>query len=90
MATSPTQVTLRKIGRRIAELRHEAGLTQEDFAARLKLTVKYVQRVEAGRHNVSVDSLVKFSRALKSEPRSLFEEPQSLQVNKGRPRKTPG
>jgi len=82
-----TEAQLKKVGRRIAELRQGAELTQEQLAAKLKITLKYLQRVEAGRHNLSVDSLVRFSRALKAEPKALFEEPRTLMVNVGRPRK---
>jgi transcriptional regulator with XRE-family HTH domain len=82
-----TEAVLRKIGRRIAELRQDADLTQEQLAAKLRITLKYLQRVEAGRHNLSVDSLVRLSRALKSEPKVLFDEPRTLAVNVGRPRK---
>jgi len=82
-----TEAQLKKVGRRIAELRQGAELTQEQLAAKLKITLKYLQRVEAGRHNLSVDSLVRFSRVLKAEPKALFEEPRTLMVNVGRPRK---
>jgi transcriptional regulator with XRE-family HTH domain len=82
-----TEALLKKVGRRIAELRQAAELTQEQLAAKLKITLKYLQRVEAGRHNLSVDSLVRFSRVLKAEPKALFEEPRTLMVNVGRPRK---
>jgi transcriptional regulator with XRE-family HTH domain len=82
-----TEALLKKVGRRIAELRQAAELTQEQLAAKLKITLKYLQRVEAGRHNLSVDSLVRFSRVLKAEPKVLFEEPRTLMVSVGRPRK---
>ncbi|HEY5377021.1 MAG TPA: helix-turn-helix transcriptional regulator [Polyangiaceae bacterium] len=87
MLSPQTEAQLKKVGRRIAELRQGAELTQEQLAAKLKITLKYLQRVEAGRHNLSVDSLVRFSRALKAEPKALFEEPRTLMVNVGRPRK---
>ena len=87
MLSPQTEAQLKKVGRRIAELRQGAELTQEQLAAKLKITLKYLQRVEAGRHNLSVDSLVRFSRVLKAEPKALFEEPRSLMVNVGRPRK---
>lgn len=87
MHSPQTDALLKKIGRRIAELRQDAEQTQEQLAAKLRITLKYLQRVEAGRHNLSVDSLVRFSRALKAEPMTLFEEPRSLAVNRGRPRK---
>ena len=87
MPSPQTEAQLKKVGRRIAELRQGAELTQEQLAAKLKITLKYLQRVEAGRHNLSVDSLVRFSRVLKAEPKALFEEPRTLMVNVGRPRK---
>lgn len=87
MTAPQTESALKKIGRRIAELRQNAGLTQEQLAAKLGVTLKYLQRVEAGRHNLSVDSLVRFSRGVKAELRALFDEPQTMAVNKGRPRK---
>lgn len=40
---------LRKIGRRIADVRLERGMTQEALAARLGVTARYLRRVEAGR-----------------------------------------
>ena len=52
--------------------------TEEQLATKLRITLKCLQRVEAGRHNLAVDSLMRFSRALKAEPKVLFEEPRSL------------
>ena len=82
MLSPQTEAQLKKVGRRIAELRQGAELTQEQLAAKLKITLKYLQRAEAGRHKLSVESLVRFSRVLKA----LFEEPRTLMVNVGRPR----
>jgi transcriptional regulator with XRE-family HTH domain len=78
---------LRRIGRRIAELRGERELTQEEFAGRLDFSVKYTQRVEAGRQNLSVGSLVKLANTLDVAVADLFKKPRTLRANKGRPPK---
>lgn len=72
------------VGRRIAELRRGRKLTQEDLADRLKLSVKYVQRVEGGT-NLSVRSLVRFAAALGVDVAELFALPGVRTVVRGRP-----
>lgn len=54
---------IRAIGRRIAEVRRERGLTQEAFSEVVGVSEKYVQRVESGA-NLSIRSLVRFANAL--------------------------
>jgi transcriptional regulator with XRE-family HTH domain len=56
-------VVIRAIGRRIAEVRRERGLTQEAFSEVVGVSEKYVQRVESGA-NLSIRSLVRFANAL--------------------------
>jgi transcriptional regulator with XRE-family HTH domain len=51
--------TVRNVGRRVAELRAKAGLTQEQQAERLGFTLKYLQRIEGGGENLTVRSLSK-------------------------------
>jgi transcriptional regulator with XRE-family HTH domain len=62
-------------------------LTQEQFAERYGATLKYIQRVEAGRQNVSVRTLVKLANALRTRTADLFIPPTTLQSNPGRPKK---
>ena len=50
-------------GRRIAELRRDAELTQEALAARLGVSVQYVRRIESG-SNLTLRSLATVARAL--------------------------
>lgn len=78
---------IRDVGRRIAELRAEAGLTQEALAERLGLTPRYVQMLEAGDANPPIRSLAELAQALGVELRELFEEPASREVRVGRPPK---
>jgi transcriptional regulator with XRE-family HTH domain len=76
---------IRALGRRIAELRRRAGLTQAAFAERSGVSVKYVQRIEAGRENLTVRSLVSIAECLGTTPRELLEPPATLEVQRGRP-----
>lgn len=87
MAEDPEK-TLRSIGRRIAEMRVERGLTQEEYAERCGWSLKYLQRIEAGRQNLSVRSLVKLANALRIRAAELFVAPASLRSNPGRPRRS--
>ncbi len=48
-----------KIGRRIKELRIEKGLTQEAVAWRSELDRTFMNHVENGRRNISLNSLEK-------------------------------
>lgn len=77
------------VGRRIAELRRELAWTQEQFAERLGVLTQYVQRVERGRENLTVQSLVKVANALGVTVAALFE-PAAYQGKRrpGRPRRS--
>lgn len=71
----------------MAELRVNAGLTQEKFAERVaRVSLKYLQRIEAGRANMTVLTLAKFAARLGVEVRELFEPPASRDVKRGRPK----
>jgi transcriptional regulator with XRE-family HTH domain len=85
------QRVLRDLGRRVAEIRVTAGMTQEQFAERrLKVSPKYLQRIEAGRANLTVTSLVTLADALSVDVRELFRAPKSRDMRRGRPRKVVG
>jgi transcriptional regulator with XRE-family HTH domain len=86
----PQQV-LRNVGRRVAEIRWERGLTQEEFAAELKISTKYVQKIEMGRTNMTLHTLVEWANRLGVDP-AEFLRPTADGVRKGRPpvKKGPG
>lgn len=80
------QKVVKNVGRRVAALRQARGLTQEELAAQLGITVNYVQRVEIGGSNMTLFTLVKWANWLGVEPAALFEQiPEG--VRKGRPAK---
>lgn len=54
---------LRRLGRRVRQLRTERALTQEQAAARAHLDDKHFQAVEYGRTNITFASLLAIARA---------------------------
>jgi transcriptional regulator with XRE-family HTH domain len=78
---------LQGIGRRIAELRRERGLTQEKFAEALGVSVRYIQFVEAGDEKLGVPTLVKIANALRVPVIDLFTPPTKPRARPGRPKK---
>ncbi|MFO0646423.1 MAG: helix-turn-helix transcriptional regulator [Polyangiales bacterium] len=76
---------LRDVGRRVAELRSELGLTQEGLAERLGVSSIYARRVELGRENLTLRSLARIAAILSVRTADLFVPPRSREVRVGRP-----
>ena len=74
------------VGRRVGELRAGHGLTQEEFAVRLEITLTNVQRAELGR-NLTIRTLVRLANHLGVGVGALFEAPKTRRPKRGRPRK---
>jgi DNA-binding XRE family transcriptional regulator len=53
-----------RIGQRIAELRKEKGLTQQDIADRTGIQRNHISRIEAGKYSVGFDTLQSIAEAL--------------------------
>lgn len=83
--TDPQRVA-KDVGRRVAELRTSIGLTQQDLAERAAVSLKYVQRVEAGRENLTIRSLVWLADLVEAKVAELFAAPRTREVRVGRPR----
>lgn len=62
----------RLLGRRIAELRGAAGMTQEGLADALDSAKSVVSRIESGSSVPSLGRLVEIANALGVEPRELL------------------
>ena len=71
------------------ELRLHRDLTQEAFAERLGMLAPNYARIEQGRSNVTLDTLVRIANALDIAPIELFRTPKksSRVVKPGRPKK---
>ncbi len=62
----PSSAKLRRdVGRRVAELRVERGWTQDRLASKLDVGARYLQRIEAGDINLTLDSLLRLAVALR-------------------------
>ena len=49
-------------GRRIKELRHHYGLTQEDFADQLNTSKSHITKVENGQRGASIDLYIEIAQ----------------------------
>jgi transcriptional regulator with XRE-family HTH domain len=79
------ELLLRKIGRRIAELRRKAGFTQEELAEQLGVGWRYVSRAERG-ENLTLQTMAKIANVFGVRVKSLLNEPRSVEIKAGRPK----
>lgn len=63
-------------GRRLRELRLDAGISQEELAARAELDRTYISSCERGRRNVSLLAIYRIAGALDVSPGCLLEPPK--------------
>jgi len=77
---------VRDVGRRVAELRRERGLTQQALATKLRATMQWVQQIEYGA-NLTIHSLARVANALDIEIEALLvpPRPSSYVMRAGRP-----
>lgn len=76
-----------EVGRRVAELREERNLTQEDLAEQLGLYRSQIQEIEQGRSNLTLRSLAKLADHFGIPVADLFVPPKTARAKRGRPRK---
>jgi transcriptional regulator with XRE-family HTH domain len=73
------------VGANIRKARDKVGLTQESLAEAADLDVRFLQRLEHGRTNVSVENLVSLADALNVPIGELFKPAKLLPARPGRP-----
>ena len=56
------------LGDAIAQQRNAAGITQEDLAAKVDLSARSIQRIEAGTEQPRYETLFKIAHALDTTP----------------------
>ena len=78
---------LSSVGRRVAELRAECGLTQEALAEKLGVTTRWVQSAEAGGENFTLTTLARFANAFGVPVAEFFSPPVSVKARPGRPKR---
>jgi transcriptional regulator with XRE-family HTH domain len=74
MNTVTREEALQTLGRRIAELRREKGLTQEALAEAMGVSRNHVADIELGVRNTGVWSFLLVCKALAVPPAALFED----------------
>lgn len=67
-------MTLKIIGNRIKEIRTERTyLSQEELAIKLGYDRTYMSRVESGRQNITVETLIKICEGLEISLKDFFD-----------------
>ncbi|ELR69299.1 hypothetical protein C900_05183 [Fulvivirga imtechensis AK7] len=64
---------LEKFGTNLKVIRKEKGLTQEELAFRSGLALSQIARIETGRLNSSICTLITIAKALQIEPGELLK-----------------
>lgn len=67
-------IELRKLGLRIARLRHEKDLSQEELAFRARKATNSISNIECGKANVSYTTLVELAAGLNIELHKLISD----------------
>ena len=63
---------IKKIGKRIVELRNERGLKQIDLSVKLNIEDSALRRIESGRTNPTIKTLLRISQSLEIDFKELF------------------
>ena len=62
-------------GENVTAARMKAGLKQSELAAQISLTQQYLSRIEMGRQNVTLRTMVTVARALGQEVIAMLQRP---------------
>lgn len=84
----PTKIA-QDIGRRVAQIRRERNLTQRQLAAKLKVSIPWLSKVETKGSNMTVVTIIKLANALGVSGRELWDPPKIKEPPKparGRPK----
>lgn len=64
MAVNKELAERERIGRKIASIRQEAGLSQAELGKKCELERFHISRLENGRHSVGLDTLTTIAEAM--------------------------
>lgn len=68
----PSDVFLKKFGKRLAEIRKQKGITQEQLAVLIDVHRTYIGFIEQGKRNPSIGNINKISKVLNVSLSDLF------------------
>lgn len=81
--------TLLFLAANVRRRRLALGLTQEQFAERARLDLRFFRFVEQGVKDISISSLVRLAAGLGCESHELLLAAEPLERKPGRPRRSP-
>lgn len=85
MRDTDTKAILDSIGANLRRFRLRAGLTQEALAERAGTEIRFTQRVERGKIDISISTLVRLARALHVAPSAFLRRAKLAAPRPGRP-----
>lgn len=62
----------RAVGHRLADVRKQAGVSQDELADRLEKPQSFVSACERGQRRIDLLELVRIAQVLKRDPREMF------------------
>ena len=62
----------RIVGERVRELRVRSGVSLRQFSAQNDFNPNVISRIERGDHNITLETLLRLSRALNTTPAELL------------------
>lgn len=87
MSGDASEIVLESIGANVRRERVRLEMTQEMLAERADLDLRFLQRLERGKSNLSVRTLCSLAAALQLPPAQLFEPATIERPRRGRPPK---
>lgn len=72
---------IKKIGKRIVELREKQNLKQIDLAIKINIEDSALRRLESGRTNPTIKSLLRVAEGLNVDFSELFNFPKKVENN---------
>ena len=62
-----------KFGRHLAEVRKDKKITQEELSFKTEISLSQIARIETGKINPTLDTIVKLANGIGVEAKVLFE-----------------
>ncbi len=73
-----TPYDVKAVGRRLARLREELGISMRELAVKAEVSASFVSRVEAGKASPTIMTLQKFLQALNVDVAEFFQREDTL------------
>ncbi|XXY48535.1 helix-turn-helix transcriptional regulator [Sorangium sp. So ce269] len=87
MDSLPFETLLLYVAANTRRLRQRRGMTQEALANAADLDLRFIQKIESGRYNISLRTLLAVASALEVAPNALLRRAILDETRRGRPPK---